>query len=895
MGLIETNEYTNSMSFLSQLTSSQEHFLKKFLLEEELSKELHSFSKSNCCELLGYPFNSNLYKSNELSDELPMLSFFFQKFLSTFPFITNNSIKDQQDFWQGTLQPFIESFNSKPISGSEERVEHVTKRRQVNKKLLSGLLLFYNSIIITNQELNYLSNNHLKPSDTGKIEKFQTNKRMTSSLNQLDKLNIIGVRKLNHELTTNTKSSSSWFSFRRIKRSNYQFIIQYKGGILVKTYHQFLTLHNELKRQFPGIMSEITLPGKPRNDEGWQYFGSNRSIYSQEEEGGGRGGGGGGGEESDKESEIIRLNSKILIREKLRLALRGYLTTLIKNPEIEHCSILEKFFNTDETKLTIDEELDIQQRTEHEEIMKQTQIEFQQQTTKVMLQLTQDFDEFKAKMVMNPDLISDLFAELGSNPDIKQLSPILQTFNEWCKVEIAATIYQVFISQDNSQEWFDKVKKFHRLFPYGIIYQMLRVINPATIISKVINLLLVELPSFPWSNGPRGSLLSMIFIMLLNEDLNDFHKELIELESKLIGYEKYLERIQNYTKLLIDAVNTIRDEANGGEDNMLMTILSTKVLSPPLDDDDYQDTFANIKTSYKHFQEIPEKKDLSKSELFMNLKQYWKVQIRCKDKDLLKQLWKEPELTELIKKLLTIFFQPLMTIFAKSEIHIAFKGFQKFMDDLVTTVSKINEEEIYYLDTFDIYNKLKSLLDRHESVIWEFIHKVYVKDDKHLFLHLIQWFEKFLILMRLKFVNPELVMINLPATTNIDQELFMKQLNVHVNKTISKRKLFKEYLEAKANAQDQIDADWEIINDQIFVNSNASEFGVANEDLEEFNNLNWEDNLHDLTKQTNLELGLIQKLQNLEKLNNYGTSELLKLNVKSEFNRILDELKDKED
>lgn len=38
--------------------------------------------------------------------------------------------------------------------------------------------------------------------------------------------------------------------------------------------------------------------------------------------------------------------------------------------------------------------------------MKETQIEFQQQTTKVMMQLTKDFDDFKAKMVMNPDMIS---------------------------------------------------------------------------------------------------------------------------------------------------------------------------------------------------------------------------------------------------------------------------------------------------------------------------------------------------------------------------------------------------------------------------------------------------------------------------------------------------------
>ena len=38
------------------------------------------------------------------------------------------------------------------------------------------------------------------------------------------------------------------------------------------------------------------------------------------------------------------------------------------------------------------------------------------------------------------------------------MSPLLKTFNEWCKVEIAATIYQTFISQDNSSEWFNKVK-----------------------------------------------------------------------------------------------------------------------------------------------------------------------------------------------------------------------------------------------------------------------------------------------------------------------------------------------------------------------------------------------------------------------------------------------------
>lgn len=144
--------------------------------------------------------------------------------------------------------------------------------------------------------------------------------------------------------------------------------------------------------------------------------------------------------------------------------------------------------------------------------------------------------------------------------------------------------------------------------------------------------------------------------------------------------------------------------------------------------------------------------------------------------------------------------------------------------------------------------------------------------------------------MRLKFVNPESVKINFPTPDKtINQELFMKQLDSHVNKTITKRRLFKEYLEAKANAKNQIDADWEDINDQIFTNADASDFGVASEDLEEFNNLNWEDDLRDLSKQTNLEIELLKKLQDLEKLNS-GTDELLKLDIKSEFIRLLENI-----
>ena len=80
---INTQSNDDIDTLLKQLTPTQEHFLKKYLLEEQLSKELHNFNEPNCCQLLGYPFKSSSNKNNqndELSSKLPLLSFFSNNF-----------------------------------------------------------------------------------------------------------------------------------------------------------------------------------------------------------------------------------------------------------------------------------------------------------------------------------------------------------------------------------------------------------------------------------------------------------------------------------------------------------------------------------------------------------------------------------------------------------------------------------------------------------------------------------------------------------------------------------------------------------------------------------------------------------------------------------------------
>ena len=43
------------------------------------------------------------------------------------------------------------------------------------------------------------------------------------------------------------------------------------------------------------------------------------------------------------------------------------------------------------------------------------------------------------------------------------------------------------------------MKKFHRIFPHNIVYGILKYTNPMKIISRIVDLLLVNIPSFPWN------------------------------------------------------------------------------------------------------------------------------------------------------------------------------------------------------------------------------------------------------------------------------------------------------------------------------------------------------------------------------------------------------------
>lgn len=874
--------------FLHDLSATQDHFLKRFLVEACLKEELHHLSEPGCLGNLGPPFVA----SDVPPVSMPLLKYFFSTYVASFPFITNNPEKEQTVFWNDTVQPFLESINAKRLSNSSDRKENITKRKQINTRLLRTLLLFFNSMLSSKKELEYLNTDHLKPSDQGKLDKLaQTEVLLKRGLgavykphglteySKMDFVNNVSIDIRAVEIVKNDEPTQSWtilnpFTTISNLKLHYTYILQvtkrhktdvgrytYSSHFIAHRYSDFEKLESSLKKAFPGLMTSLNrLPKNIKNDKGVRVNSKSDASPSTTEAA--------SLHDDSLEVSLTRSETYKYFREKHRLALRGYLCSLASVPEIAHCDAFETFVaDPDKTfyDLNARQMQDFRERAVLEQNRLTTQEEFQNRIANVVYHLSKNIEQFKDQIVSEPHMLNKVFEEIGTSKLVDDLSPLLRTFLEWCKLEVAATLYQLFLTQDNSSEWFYKCRKFHRLFPYKICYGILKYTNPVSIVSKIVDLLLLDIPSFGRKKDNHvNNLLSMIFVMLLDEDLEDYSKErdkhLHEPPLNAPDYDIFKARIDYFVNELdYYAQEDIKEESLKAGTDYLLEILSSPLVEPPLSkkNKDVFDTL--IKPSYEAYCLLEKSKKLEGTSVYVSLKQLWQLDVRTRDKNVMKQLWQEPELTKLIKKFLTIFYQPLMRVMKKCDVHLVFLDFQRFLDDLIAELTRLDEGGMYFTSSVEMFDRFKCLLDKHEDGFWRFLRDLYLKDDSHLFINLIKWIESFLVALRTKFVNPEQVELDFAAmspTSTIDANKFISELNQLIEAILNKRRLLKEYLEESAatdssseglssssnekdpenniSAKKAIGNKWNNINSSVF-DVQAQDLGLAKDDFEEFN------------------------------------------------------------
>ncbi len=72
------------------------------------------------------------------------------------------------------------------------------------------------------------------------------------------------------------------------------------------------------------------------------------------------------------------------------------------------------------------------------------------------------------------DGLATMFGEIRTANSIAALPVKYQKFAEWARIEVAATIYHLFVAEDNSSELFSQAKRIHGLMPYTLLRNLLR-------------------------------------------------------------------------------------------------------------------------------------------------------------------------------------------------------------------------------------------------------------------------------------------------------------------------------------------------------------------------------------------------------------------------------------
>jgi hypothetical protein len=267
-----------------------------------------------------------------------------------------------------------------------------------------------------------------------------------------------------------------------------------------------------------------------------------------------------------------------------------------------------------------------------------------------------------------------LFQEIKDKETIQDLSIQYQKFAEWLRIEVAATIYHLFLAEDNSPELFAQAKKIHSMIPYTIIKNAIRIANPAAVMSSVLDIFLAQ----PF--GAR-SLMQRIFSLTLNDGIRSFQKSIDALIAK-IGEPVFCDKLQKFCEASEDVKNTIRTESEVQGVDLIIAILRAEDIEPALNAKQIGKIY-NAWVAWNSAVENVDEEMKQGAQLFSYLKQLLKLYTRQRDKSMMLSMIEEPVTLQLLRDLFTIFYEPLVRVYKSANVYNSVTDFAVFMDDMI--------------------------------------------------------------------------------------------------------------------------------------------------------------------------------------------------------------------
>ncbi len=756
----------------SVLTGKQEHYLKRELLSHQTEWEVTELAHPTALQRFGAPFRSDVGEVAPEDSELPLLRYIFVHHIRNFPFL--NRAKEKE-FWQDKLQVFLESFANKHISSSDERLEQTKRTKLALKATKLVELMMVSGIPTASGYEERIRFSELEVVERGANEQgLVVNVPQGHQINGWD-VNVAGVKQVSTKRHVRTHVHAEFII--RVKRREEDEIH------VTRRFGDFRRMHKKLRLELPGRVlpplphknkSHSIYSGKDDNDSdsinsmstqeaatpdgsaeagGFRSYlsswapGSSARSHSRNESKTSLGTGSPRqsidalSRDSPSMSPLrgaspAPLAPQTLFREEQRVSLRAFLRNFLHNEAIANSHAMQEFLMKEPIKLGREELDDIDRRKVMDERRVNEQHQFFEVARERARELDVHMEKFRRK-VIEKDGLRDLFGEIKRKDKLDDLDPEYRKFAEWCRIEVAATLYHLFLAEDNSPELFAQAKRIHSLVPYTALKQVIRFTNPAAVMASVLDIFMAQ---------PLGakSLLQRIFGLALGDGIRTIQKSIDALTQK-IQEPVLCEKIKNYSESDQQLKNTLRQDAKHEHTDVLVKVLQSEAIEPELSSEQIGQVF-NAYVAWDNAVENVDEQMRQGAELYAQLKQLSKLYTRQRDKKMMLEMIEEPVTLRLFRDLFSIFYEPLVRVYKSANVYNSVTDFARFADDAIATIEKAQRQDV----SADPNQTVQSFIDlcaRHEEDLYKFIHEVHTHDNG-LFDKLMTWIEGILDFLR---------------------------------------------------------------------------------------------------------------------------------------------------
>lgn len=844
------------------LTGMQEHYLKRELISRQVKFEINELNTPTALQRFGAPFRSPLGEVAPVDSELPILRYMFVNHVRNFPFLDRAK---EKEFWQDRLQVFLESFATKRISSSEDRLEE-TKRRKIALKCEKMVELMINSGIPTAS--GYEERVSFKEIEAaGGADRHAQESALIANMpeghwiNGWD-VNVVSVKKTTVKKTMRRHTHAEFIL--RVKR-------QGQTDITVgRRYGEFISLHRNLRNELPGKVlapvprkikvsqsttSSFLSTGATADDTASlssfgssEYTSSDSTATSPTPAKGHKKsvsltvtlGIRGASRNSSRRSvaEIPQDEEIKLWRENQRVSLRAFIRNLLQDEQVANSEAMRGFLLENPVELSEEQLVDEQRRRALDEIRLEEQKKFYEVARQRARELDVYMESFRREIIESNGL-TRLFAEIRRKNKLADLDIQYRKFAEWLRIEVAAAIYHIFLAEDNSSELFAQGKRIHSLIPYTLLKNIIRIANPATVITGVLDLFLAT----PFKSR---SLMQRVLGMAINDGIKHLQKSVDSLFVK-IDDPVLCEKLKAFTKADEEVKDEIRLQAKQDQNDLVVTILRSSYLGDELDPSQIEKVFNGYVSFVGAIDNIHDEIK-SSAQYFSYLKQLLKLYTRQRDKEMMLAIIEEPVTLQLFRDLFTIFYEPLIRVYKSANVHNSVTDFAVFVDDLIGVVEKAQSQDM----ATDPNQTVQSFIDlcaRHEDNFYKFVHEVHIHDDG-LFENLMGWLEQILEFLRNGPRSEGKLDMNQLFKKGfedgvVDSERAKVEIDMLIDWQVRRRKWHEDKTRQKmasgdtagTNSMGKRDSTWTLASTSP-IGISTRDFGIADEDLESLQSVN---------------------------------------------------------